>query len=550
MISSIKPMVGCPHIKQQLTKIRDSNYPFPTAVKDVVDNSIKDSTKIDIDFGVSENRIDWLTIHDDIERGFENIQKQGASNPFNMGHVRDGHSDDSVLSQYGGGMKEAGASQCNRVVVTTRSIPSDEEPEIYMRATLDFKKMSANPDPVSSYDPYFEPIYPSTYQDIHPYPTGSTIEFQDFIPQGGMYGTEKDIQSEIVKIIQSTYSDIIRCTGIQIRVKGVLVEPEIDIFEEPTCKSRIIAYEEKVVFEKEYPSKIKAIYQMRKGQSNTTTYAKLVGDKMEVDSDKMYLHCKEEYEHISIRATSTYGTPLQHIQYCSKVRVKRNGRNHGDVQFMKRKDGYMNHVCVELNYMSKRLNSHIGVGSTKSICSDKDTPVTAVIHCILVKLASETTTGLHPNRFKSSACNDSSDDDSVVSVKSAPKTKPRAKKSTTTAAAKSSAVPVLPSETISSISESSISSLSPVSYTNASIPSIEILAVSSAPDTIYEQLLDLDRELVLDAQSTQPLQTGDSSTIEEIIEEIQLDTEAQTFIIENKAFLDKYKDQILAYFAN
>jgi hypothetical protein len=61
--------------------------------------------------------------------------------------------------------------------------------------------------------------------------------------------------------------------------------------------------------------------------------------------------------------------------------IKRNGRCFGEVKITKQeKDGYSNHIYHEINYMSKALNTSIGVGSNKRVVNDKSNILMSAIH--------------------------------------------------------------------------------------------------------------------------------------------------------------------------
>src|ERR1051326_8487028 len=94
--------------------LRDIGYDFPTAVADVVDNSIAagaSRVEIEIRFAGSES---WVGISDD---------GAGMSQPVLMEALRYGSRRDygrGDLGRYGLGLKTASLSQCRSVLVVSR----------------------------------------------------------------------------------------------------------------------------------------------------------------------------------------------------------------------------------------------------------------------------------------------------------------------------------------------------------------------------------------------------------------------------------------------
>lgn len=94
--------------------LRDIGYDFPTAVADLVDNSIAaGATRVDIEM-VFEGSESWISIADD---GC-GMTSNGLLEALRYGSKRDYERGD--LGRYGLGLKTAPLSQCRRVTVVTR----------------------------------------------------------------------------------------------------------------------------------------------------------------------------------------------------------------------------------------------------------------------------------------------------------------------------------------------------------------------------------------------------------------------------------------------
>ena len=86
------PRTGIPHFKGTFKKARASNYSFEKAILDILDNVIFKCNNIKIFIEFNNDKIHKIKISDDYYYGFENINEENESNPFNMAHVKEGHS--------------------------------------------------------------------------------------------------------------------------------------------------------------------------------------------------------------------------------------------------------------------------------------------------------------------------------------------------------------------------------------------------------------------------------------------------------------------------
>lgn len=100
-----------------MTSLRDMGYDCPSAIADLVDNSIDaDSAAIEIDFA-HEGEASWIRIADNgmgmTAREIDEAMRYGSSRVY----------DGDALGSFGLGLKTASLSQCRRLTVAARSTP-------------------------------------------------------------------------------------------------------------------------------------------------------------------------------------------------------------------------------------------------------------------------------------------------------------------------------------------------------------------------------------------------------------------------------------------
>jgi hypothetical protein len=100
---SFVPKVGCPHFKSLVKQIKRDDGTFETALGDIIDNVCNwVGVKCNIYTICSDNgSINDIIISDNLPNGFENALDEGSNNPFNMGHIREGHTEDGQTSEFG-----------------------------------------------------------------------------------------------------------------------------------------------------------------------------------------------------------------------------------------------------------------------------------------------------------------------------------------------------------------------------------------------------------------------------------------------------------------
>src|SRR5580692_11701656 len=115
-----------PSARRLMSSLRDMGYDFPSAVADIVDNSIEaGATRVDIDVrgDVDDS---WVRISDN-GRGMKPADIREA---LRFGTVRD-YDERKALGKFGLGLKTASMSQCQHLLVASRSNPGQPQISAY-----------------------------------------------------------------------------------------------------------------------------------------------------------------------------------------------------------------------------------------------------------------------------------------------------------------------------------------------------------------------------------------------------------------------------------
>lgn len=115
-----------PSARRLMSSLRDMGYDFPSAVADIVDNSIEaGATRVEIDVrgDVDDS---WVRISDN-GRGMKPADIREA---LRFGTVRD-YDERKALGKFGLGLKTASMSQCQHLLVASRSNPGQPQISAY-----------------------------------------------------------------------------------------------------------------------------------------------------------------------------------------------------------------------------------------------------------------------------------------------------------------------------------------------------------------------------------------------------------------------------------
>jgi hypothetical protein len=439
-VAQKKPSVGVPHFKTKCKEVRNSGYDTEKCLGDLIDYPIVHATTILINIrpNAERNGIHMIHISDDCPRGFEQIDCSNEDSPLNMGHIRVGHADDSETSEFGQGMKNAFINLCESVEIKTHAI--SERGETFKKVEFDFINMMLTPEAELSYEPEtMEDIVEAMFTNHNTRilgRNGSDIKLTN-IRNGSdnCFDNFDEFIKKVMNYISLTYSDylkpgVVRETHVTIRVNEMQVDPLPDYFQDETCQKRLIHHDIRVLL-KANDNQIDKILVSRQNKKKVSHFVydstkkdetKLEAVTFDIFDDVMSKHINmhSQWKQLTFVSTSIYGTQY-HYKDCelpnNKIRIKRRGRNHGDIdQFTKKYgDGYSNHIYNELTYDAKQLNKFIGIAVHKGVNSGKKNPLISIIH----ELQKFTISKLKSDKLnvELSSDDDSSEQKIVVKVK-------------------------------------------------------------------------------------------------------------------------------------
>jgi hypothetical protein len=441
--SSTAPKIGCQHFKSLVKQIKAENNTLCSALSDIIDNVHGISATIDgfksicsITFEYDESSLHKIIISDNIPHGFKDIHKNSTQNPLNMGHIRLGQTmDDRETAEFGTGLKKALIFLAKTAEIYTRCV-EDDGTISFVRVFFDFVEMANRANPEESYEPTkFERISEKTFHENHLYDTGSSITLSNLRDSDITFDTVKgvkltcdDFETRFRKEISDKMSDLIRDKVIQIMVNNKEVEEKDNIVAMvPDIK------ENRFYADINSKGEISEVYrethtntgrlQIKRYEKSECKFKKATEEEIQIFKEK------QSVDVVKMFSLTTKGTPFEEThQYNDLTAVKRNGRCFGEVKLTKQeKDGYSNHIYHELNYTSKKLNIHLGVGSNKRVVSDKSNILMTAIHITQKELNSKFRSFCRTKVPLSDSSSDT-DDDSVIKSKPKPKPKPTSKK--------------------------------------------------------------------------------------------------------------------------
>ena len=404
-ITQKKPSVGVPHFKTKCKEVRNSGYDTEKCLGDLIDYPIVHAATIVINIrpNAERNGIHMIHISDDCPRGFEQIDCSNEDSPLNMGHIRVGHADDSETSEFGQGMKNAFINLCESVEIKTHAI--SERGNTFKKVEFDFINMMLTPEAELSYEPEtMEDIVEATFTNHNTRilgAIGSDIKLTN-IRNGSdnCFDNFDEFIKRVMNYISLTYSDylqpgVVREAAVTIIVNDMQVEPLPDYFEDETCQNRLIHHDIHVLL-KANDNQIDKILVSRQNLKKMSHFVydstkkdetKLEAVTLDVFDDVMNknINMQSQWKQMAFKSTSIYKTQY-HYADCdlpnNKIRIKRRGRNHGDIEQLTRKygDGYSNHIYNELTYDAKQLNKFVGIAVHKGVNSGKKNPLMTIIH--------------------------------------------------------------------------------------------------------------------------------------------------------------------------
>jgi hypothetical protein len=412
-------IVGGTHFKKEREKMSSSNYTLPKILNECVDNVlVPNCNNLNFKCKVTpKGYLQSFSISDDYIYGFVDIKKEGTNNPFNFTHMREGHGNDFVTSQFGTGFKAAAVSSCDLLNVFTHVDGK------FYKVTCDFNKMSNEEIAIFSFDPDICEISKDEYKRNHPYNTGSTLVFE-YVKKNVYKKTTIDkIYDEISNKLSECYTDIINNTDFNIYVNDRVVPPEKDYSEEPQCKPfnkylKLIKYidedddtnEEYICVddEKNYLrfNKDTQNWNLIKTKQDKIKFGlesgKKIKSKNEEENINWIVDTSVSYSDKDIECMrfkgifmmyhpdlNTDSNTLNESRYPKgRIRLYRRGRCHGDWN-LEKPNGSVNFTDIRVDYKSKKIGNDLGITWNKDISGDQENDLCSAVKALTKKIKSE-----------------------------------------------------------------------------------------------------------------------------------------------------------------
>jgi len=421
---------GAPHFKSLMKQHRHADYTLAKVLNEFIDNVIKKTDKIVINTQVDDGgKLLEIRISDNYIHGFENLDCEGNKNPFNMGHIKGAHEDDSETSEFGVGMKAGSLTAANKLNVYTKIMQPDGS-ALYVEVICDFVKMSNEQDVNSSYNPRIRHISEDDYKEYHPFEQGSTLLLTNI--RDCIYSMKKQelLTAEIIKGIADTYSRFIE-RGTSITVNGAQVNAYYDFFEDPKCKP-FSTYKELFVLRKSGLSLYFIRQTTAEGNINWKEYSREKEKWVELKVASGLTHIRNllENDYVSPYASINNDGAVMEINttfvfYSDKFHnetseegslddedenadlnpllpedaafIYKDDRNYGKKSLFKHNNGSNNYTLHEIDFKSKSLGKDLGITFSKEINMSGNNDLINVIKSALkdsrMGLTSDTSTG-------------------------------------------------------------------------------------------------------------------------------------------------------------
>ena len=403
--------VGGTHFKGERRKYKQSDYTLKKSKKEFLDNIICMCKNIRINVIVEDGLLNRMSISDDYEEGFVNINREGVDNPFNMTHIRPGQDCDSQTSQFGIGMKAGAISTCNKFIVYTRVC--DE----YWKIIMDFIQMENVKEARFSFDPAKFKITKQEYRHFHSFDYGSTLIFEDI--HKNMYETTNidRVCRDLISSTSECYTKIINSKNICITVNGEIVTPQKNYFLEPQCipfntiiklykiqkieenEKKTVTTEEFIIRECDDDNELYYLFNKETRKFNKLDENKCVkyglinktGTKVKREN-WMFINSISHLENACLICEGTFmmyhpdlnvpnNKELNISRYPKgRARLFREGRCYGDWD-VDATNGSSNFTDIEITFVSKEIANTLGLTWNKNISNEQKNDL-----CVLVKM--------------------------------------------------------------------------------------------------------------------------------------------------------------------
>jgi hypothetical protein len=406
---------GAPHFKSVMKQHRHANYTLAKVLNEFIDNIIKKTDEIRIFTQVDDTeKLQEIRVSDNYIHGFDNLDCEGVNNPFNMGHIKIAHDDDSETSEFGVGMKAGALSAANQLNVYTR-IKLNDGTYKFIEVICDFIRMSNESDVNASYNPRIKIITYEEYREQHPFDYGSTLKLSKIRDCIYSKTTHNEITTDVSNCISDTYNRFIS-NGIKLFVNDVPVSPKYDFFEDPKCEPFTITKE---LFILEKSGIMTYLIRKTKEMSVWQEFNREKGEwyKLKEHNDGL-IHIQEllknGYRHVyssftddgvcmNINTTFTFYSDMYHTKYPKSepdlpedsVYIYKDDRNYGKQSILKHNNGVHNYTLHEIDFVSKRLGKDLGITFNKEILMNGNNDLIIAIKAALMDSRSEFTADTH-----------------------------------------------------------------------------------------------------------------------------------------------------------
>ena len=406
--------VGGTHFKGERRKYKQSDYTLKKSKKEFLDNVILWCNNIELNVMLEDGILNRMIISDDYKNGFENIDKDGVENPFNMTHIRSGQNDDNQTSQFGIGMKAGAISTCNKFTVYTRV------GNTYWKIIMDFIQMENVKESRFSFDPAKFEITQQEYSHFHPFEYGSTLIFEDI--HKNMYETTNmdRICRDLISSTSECYSKIIRSNNINITVNGERVQPQKNYFLEPQCgpfntviklykiqkNEKNIVAEEFIIEELDedlpvfhrFNKETRKLNKLTENECIKFGLIDITKPKVKKENWK-FINSISESEKACLICAGTFmmyhpdlntnNKELNQSRYPKgRARLFREGRCYGDWD-VDATNGSSNFTEIEISFVSKEIANTLGLTWNKNISNEQKNDLCVLVRMLISKIRSK-----------------------------------------------------------------------------------------------------------------------------------------------------------------
>jgi hypothetical protein len=414
-----KRKIGCGHFSGIVRDVRShSSNSLEDSLCDIIDNvegkaSVGNLNNIGcwVEMLYNEEKIYKLKVIDNLPNGFNGLDNEETNNPLNMTHIRDGHNDDKESSEFGTGLKKALVFIGNSYEIYTRSIENGTDICWYVK--MDFVEMSQRKNPEDSYEAtIMEKITYEKYRQYHNNDVGTTIIISDIRNDKiCSYVNKNEFEQQLRDYLSLKFTGKLRMNIFKLYLNNTEIIQHTDVYTNNNNKFTFTFY-----INKRNIDDIVVNRQKHRGQTRSLRFFKETLKLKEDNENPVDISVYEQsknYWKMVLTCVSTYGIEeLSSILGKNITEIIRFGRNYGCVMITKvEQDGYSNYISNKVEYVSKGLNTYLGVSSHKKVT---DLPKNSITSALCSALKYSTNDFRNDKKGKKGSSN-SDDNSSVIS---------------------------------------------------------------------------------------------------------------------------------------